>query len=72
MPFIADLMPKLKGYAMEVHRVTYASDVLAYAELTETVERDGKPMCTPEVLVFELDGDGRIARVDIFIQTPHV
>jgi ketosteroid isomerase-like protein len=69
MPFIADLMPKLTGNAMEVHRVTYASDVLAYAELTETVERDGTPMCTPEVLVFELDGDGRIARVDIFIQT---
>ena len=68
--FVADLMPKLPGYAMEVHRVTYASDVLAYAELSETVESDGKPMCTPEVLVFELDGDGRIARVDIFIQTP--
>ena len=70
MAFIADLMPKLKGYAMEVHRVTYASDVLAYAELTETVERDGTPIGTPEVLVFELDGDGRIARVDVFIQTP--
>jgi hypothetical protein len=27
-------------------------------------------MRTPEVLVFELSGDGRIARVGIFIQTP--
>ncbi len=27
-------------------------------------------MLTPEVLVFELDGDGRIVRVDVFIQTP--
>jgi hypothetical protein len=27
-------------------------------------------MRTPEVLVFELTGDGRIARVDVFIQTP--
>jgi hypothetical protein len=34
------------------------------------VELDGKPTRTPEVLVFALDGDGRIARVDIFIQTP--
>jgi len=33
------------------------------------VEVDGKPMVTPEVLVFGLDGDGRIARVDIYIQT---
>ncbi len=55
---------------MELDRVTYVSDVRAYAELSETVEFDGKPMRTPEVLVFELNGDGRIARVDIFIQTP--
>ena len=70
MAFIADLMPRLGGYLMELHRVTYASDALAFAELTETVELDGKPTRTPEVLVFALDGDGRIARVDIFIQTP--
>jgi ketosteroid isomerase-like protein len=70
LAFIADLMPKLAGYAMKLHRVTFASDTLAYVELTETVELDGKPMRTPEVLVFELGGDGRIARVDIYIQTP--
>jgi ketosteroid isomerase-like protein len=70
MAFIADLMPKLKGYLMELHRVTYASDVLVFAELTETVDLEGKPMRTPEALVFELNGDGRIARVDIFIKTP--
>jgi hypothetical protein len=46
------------------------SDVLAFAELTETVDADGKPFRTPEVLVFAVDGDRRIARVDIFIQTP--
>jgi len=68
--FIADLMPKLPGYAMKVDRVTYVGDTRAYAELSETVELDGKPMHTPEVLVFELNGDGRIARVDVFIQTP--
>lgn len=70
LAFITDLMPKLKGYAMKVDRVTYASDTLAFAELSETVERDGEPMVTPEVLVFGLGGDGRIARIEIFIQTP--
>ena len=70
MDFIADLMPKLKGYAMDLDRVTYASDARAYAELSETVEFDGKPMRIPEVLVFELNSVGRIARVDVFIQTP--
>jgi ketosteroid isomerase-like protein len=69
LSFIADLMPRLEGYAMELHRVTYASDALAYVELRETVEVDGKPKVIPEVLVFGLDGDGRIARVDIYIQT---
>ena len=39
------------------------------AELNETVELDGKPTVTPEVLVFELTGDGRIARVEVFVQT---
>jgi ketosteroid isomerase-like protein len=68
--FLAELMPKLKGYAMTVERVTPAGDTLAFAELSETVEVDGKPMLTPEVLVFELAGDGRIARIEIFIQTP--
>jgi ketosteroid isomerase-like protein len=70
LAFIADLMPKLQGYAMKLDRVTYVSEARAYAELNETVELNGKPMCTPEVLVFELNSDGRIARVDVFIQTP--
>jgi ketosteroid isomerase-like protein len=70
LAFVADLMPKLQGYAMALDRVTYVSDARAYAELSETVEFDGKPMRTSEVLVFEVNGDGRIARVDIFIQTP--
>jgi ketosteroid isomerase-like protein len=54
---------------MKLERVTYASDALAFAELSETVEVDGKPMVTPEVLVFAIAGDGRIARVDVYIQT---
>ena len=70
MAFIADTMPKLKGYVMELHRVTYVNRGLAFAELTETVEFDGKPMLTREVLVFELGADRRIARADIFIQQP--
>jgi ketosteroid isomerase-like protein len=70
LAFITDLMPKLAGYAMKLYRVTYPSDALAYVELSETVELDGKRMRTPEVLVFELGGDGRIARVEVYIQTP--
>ena len=63
--FIAGTMPKLRGYQMDVKRVTYAGDSLAFAELSETVEG----IRTPEALVFELDGDGRIARIEVFIQS---
>jgi ketosteroid isomerase-like protein len=67
--FIADTMPRLQGYEMRVDRVTYAGDALAFAELSETVEMEGKAVRTPEALVFELDRDGRITHIEIFIQT---
>ena len=70
LAFIAEMMPKLVGYVMKIDRETYVSEALAFVELTETVEFDGKPVRTPEVLVFQLDGDRRIARVEVFIQTP--
>jgi ketosteroid isomerase-like protein len=74
--FIADLMPKLPGYEMRVDRVTYSDDGwVAVAELTETVDVDGRRHPTPEALVFDLDGDGkdgRIRRIQVFIQTPGV
>src|SRR5215469_10243494 len=65
--FLAGLMPSLPGYSMRVDRVVYAGDV-AVAELSETVELDGTPVETPEALVFDLAGDGRIARIGIYIQ----
>jgi hypothetical protein len=63
--FIADLLPSLGGYAMKVDRVVYAGPV-AVAELTESVEGTD----TPEALVFDLDADGRIAHISIYIQRP--
>lgn len=68
--FISELVPTLPGYEMRVDRVTYSGDGrVAVAELTETVEVDGKPLVTPEALVFDLDDDGRIRSIQIFIQT---
>jgi ketosteroid isomerase-like protein len=69
LTYISATMPKLPGYSMDLHRVTYVDGGRAFAELSETVELDGKPMLTPEVLVFEIDGHGLISRVEIFIQT---
>ena len=69
MAFLSDLMPTLAGYEMEVTRVTYAGDGMAFAELAETVEVDGTPLRTPECLTFELADDGRIRRVEVFTQS---
>jgi hypothetical protein len=68
--FIAGLLPTLPGYEMEVSRVTYVpGQDLAFAELAETVELDGQPHRTPEVLVFGLAGAGaKIRTIEIYIQ----
>jgi ketosteroid isomerase-like protein len=71
LAFISDLMPKLRDYSMEVARVTYTTDgAAAYAELAETMTHDGRLLRTNECLTFSLSPDGRIARIDVFIQTP--
>jgi hypothetical protein len=67
--FLADTMPGLRGYEMVVDGVTYTGERRAFAELSETVEMDGTPVRTPEVLVFDLAPDGRIAHIEIYIQT---
>jgi ketosteroid isomerase-like protein len=67
--FLAGLMPTLQGYAMEVHRVAYSADGrVGVAELTETVEMDGRVVVTPEALVFDLSDRGLIARIGVFLQ----
>ena len=65
--FLADLMPQLSNYSMDVSRVTYG-DGMAVAELSETMDVDGSALRTPETLVFELDDAGLIARIAIYIQ----
>jgi ketosteroid isomerase-like protein len=67
--FLSELMPTLAGYVLEVTRVTYAGDGMAFAELAETVEVDGTPLRTRECLMFELADDGRIRRVEVFTQS---
>jgi len=65
--FISELMPTLPGYGMEVSEITAVGD-RRFVELAETVEVDGRPTVTREVLVLQLRGDDRIARIEIYIQ----
>ncbi|HXQ59299.1 MAG TPA: nuclear transport factor 2 family protein [Acidimicrobiales bacterium] len=67
---LAQLMPTLPGYSMRIDRVVeLEKDRLVLVELTEVVEMDGAPLATPEALVFELDPDGLIAHISIYIQS---
>jgi ketosteroid isomerase-like protein len=65
--FLAELMPTLPGYSMRVDRV-FGVGRVAVVELSETVEMNGAPLETPEALVFDLDDEGRIAHIAIYIQ----
>jgi ketosteroid isomerase-like protein len=67
LAFLEELMPSLEGYSMEVERIVEAGNVVV-AELTETLEMGGTVHVTPEALVFDLDADGLISRVNIFIK----
>jgi ketosteroid isomerase-like protein len=64
--FISSLMPTLPGYAMQVSEITAVGD-RRFIELAETVEVDGRPAVTREVLVLQLSDD-RIRRIEIYIQ----
>jgi len=69
--FLSGLMPSLPGYSMRVDRVAELEPGrLILVELTETVEVEGRPLPTPEALVFELDDEGLIAHISIYIQQP--
>jgi hypothetical protein len=64
---LAEVMPTLQGYSMQIYRVVAAGRIVL-AELSETVEVDGRQVTTPEVIVFDLDTGGLITRVAIYLQ----
>jgi len=65
--FLSDLMPALPGYSMRIDRVQSIGRTVL-VELTEIVEIGGSPIETPEALVFDLNDEGLIAHIAIYIQ----
>jgi limonene-1,2-epoxide hydrolase len=65
--FLSELMPTLPGYSMRIDRVVVHGR-LVLVELTEVVAIGGEPVETPEALVFDLDAEGLIAHIAIYIQ----
>ena len=68
LKFLRGVFASLKGYRLDVQRISHASDRLCYVELTETFDINGVPTEYPECLVFERNSDGLINRVSVFIK----
>ena len=67
--YLSTMLPTLPGYSLAIERIVAAGDVVT-VQLAETVDDPtGTPLRTPEALVFDLAPDGRIARIEVFIQT---
>jgi ketosteroid isomerase-like protein len=66
--FLAETVEALPGYEMDVERVVH-HDGSALVELSETIdEPDGSRLRTAEAIVFDLDGDGLITRVAVYLR----
>ena len=68
--FLARVLPALQNYALDVAEIRAVEGGGALALLSESMDREGGRKTYPEALLFEFDGDGRIARVDVFIKEP--
>jgi len=66
--FLAGVVPTLPNYTLAVHRVRALGPDAAVVELSETLDVKGVATEFPEVLLFELDADGRIRTVDVFVK----
>jgi SnoaL-like domain len=68
LKFLRGVFDALKGYRLEVHRISHVNDQVCYVELSETFDIDGVPTTYPECLVFERNSEGLINRVSVFIK----
>jgi SnoaL-like domain len=68
--FLRTVIPSLKGYRLNVQRVSHASDRVCHVELSETFEVDGVLTEYPECILFERGEDGLIRHVSVFVKQP--
>jgi limonene-1,2-epoxide hydrolase len=66
--YLRDVLTGLSGYVLEVGRVVGSADTV-FVELAETVDDGDTRLRTDEGLVFDLDGEGRIRRVAVYLRT---
>jgi len=67
--FVSGLLPGLRNHGVEVTRITGDGDVV-HAELTETVELEGRQSTVRLATAFDMAPDGRIRHVEVFVRRP--
>ncbi len=67
--YLAAMMPSLERYELRMQQMTTVGH-RTFVELTETLDVGGQLITYPECLIFEVDDDGLINDVRVFLQTP--
>jgi limonene-1,2-epoxide hydrolase len=68
LSFLKRTMPSLPGYRMDIDRVNELGNQRAMVELRETIVVDSGPLETFECLVFEVNSEGLLANISIYIR----
>jgi len=68
--FLSKVLPGLSGYELRVTRMRELEDGELLVLLSEILDVNGVRTEFPEALLFALDADERIARVDVYIKQP--
>jgi hypothetical protein len=68
--FLSRVIPTLPNYELVVRRTRELGAGSALVELSEILDVAGVRTEFPELLVFDFDAKGAIARVDIYIKQP--
>src|SRR5579871_5839731 len=65
--FLREVCSPFDSYRLDVHRISRSGDRIVFAEIDEVISGAG---AFPEVLLFELDEDGKIRYVSVFMKRP--
>lgn len=68
LAFLQEMMPALPGYRLDIDRVSDLDDRRAMVELRETIDVENGRLVTWESLVFDLDAEGRLEEIAIYIR----
>ena len=66
--FLSDVIPAPENYSLVVRKTHELAQGSAMVELSEHLDMAGVSTETPEVIVFDFNDEGLIARVDIYIK----